>query len=272
MSRYRELSEHLHGLEDIRAILSSMRTLAAVELQRVSRLQDVSTQLRVGMEDAVAVYYNDKPRMATRADSILQIILGSEKGLCGDFNENLLSAVDGNVLVLVGTRLVASAQRLPQVAARCPGALGVDDVASVLATLAQTLAGLGNMTGNTLQVICHDPQQRQVRKVTVLPPEIKPSRSSAPYLQLPAQLFEAELLEQYLLAMFNSLLLDSLLAENQQRVAHLQSALQRLDERCETLRQRQRRARQEQIIEEVEVALAIDSTLDANPGHARQDI
>jgi len=69
--------------------------------------------------------------------------------------------------------------------------------------------------------------------------------------------FEAALLEQYLFAVFNGLLLGSLLVENQQRIAHLQAALQRLDERCEGLRQRQRRARQEQIIEEVEVALSV---------------
>lgn len=79
----------------------------------------------------------------------------------------------------------------------------------------------------------------------------------------PAPQVEAALLEQYLLAVFNGLLLDSLLVENQQRIPHLQAALQRLDERCEALRQR--RVRQEQIIEEVEVALGVAG---APPAHS----
>jgi F-type H+-transporting ATPase subunit gamma len=95
----------------------------------------------------------------------------------------------------------------------------------------------------------------------VLPPPTGATRTeAAPRLQLPAPQFEAALLEQYLFAVFNGLLIGSLLVENQQRIAHLQAALQRLDERCDGLRQRQRHARQEQIIEEVEVALSVAGT------------
>jgi F-type H+-transporting ATPase subunit gamma len=262
VSRYRELAEHLRGLEDIRAILSGMRTLAAVELQRVTRLQAPGAQLRAGLEAAVAAHFAARPALAPAPRAGLQVVLGSEKGLCGDFNERLLAeASDGATpLVLVGSRLAAAAQRRPQVAARCPGALGVDDLGPVLAALAQALAGLGAMAGGSLQVLCHDPQGQQVRRVAVLPPPVGPAPIAAPRRQLPPAQLEAALLEQYLFAVFNGLLLDSLLAENQQRVAHLQAALQRLDERCETLRQRQRRARQEQIIEEVEVALSVAGT------------
>ncbi|HWQ15979.1 MAG TPA: F0F1 ATP synthase subunit gamma [Roseiflexaceae bacterium] len=257
MSRYRELTEHLRGLEDIRAILSGMRTLAAVELQRVARLQAPAAQLRAGLEAAVAAHFAARPAPAVAPGAGLWVVLGSEKGLCGDFNERLLAGLpdDAAPRVLVGSKLAAAP--VSAVVARCPGALGADDLGPVLGTLAQTLAGLGAMAGGSLQVLCHDPQSQQLRRVAVLPPPVGPAPAAAPRLQLPPAQFAAALLEQYLFAVFNGLLLDSLLAENQQRIAHLQAALQRLDERCETLRQRQRRARQEQIIEEVEVALAI---------------
>ncbi|MDD3651738.1 F0F1 ATP synthase subunit gamma, partial [Immundisolibacter sp.] len=159
--------------------------------------------------------------------------------------------------VLVGAKLAAAGEQMPAVVAHCPGALGVDDVGPVLGVLAQTLAGMDALAAGSLQVLCHDPQHQQPRWVVVLPPPRGGKPAIPPRLQLPAAQFEAALLEQYLFAVFNGLLLDSLLAENQQRIAHLQAALQRLDERCETLRQRQRRARQEQIIEEVEVALSV---------------
>ena len=254
MSRYRELAERLRGLDDIRAILSGMRTLAAVELQRVTRLQAPAAQLRAGLEAAVAAHFAGRPAPAATPGAGLWVVLGSEKGLCGDFNERVLAGLPDGAAprVLVGAKLAAA----PAVVARCPGALGVDDVGPVLAALAQTLAGLGALGGGLLQVLCHDPQQ-QLRRVVVLPPPPGPRPAITPRLQLPPAQFEAALLEQYLFAVFNGLLLDSLLAENQQRIAHLQAALQRLDERCETLRQRQRRARQEQIIEEVEVALSV---------------
>jgi F-type H+-transporting ATPase subunit gamma len=256
VSRYRELAEHLRGLEDIRAILSGMRTLAAVELQRVTRLQAPAAQLRAGLEAAVAAHFAGRSAPAAAPGAGLWVVLGSEKGLCGDFNERLLAGLPDGAAprVLVGSKLAAA--RVSAVAARCPGALGGDDLGPVLAALAQTLAGLDALAGGSLQVLCHDPQQ-QLRRVVVLPPPPGPRPAITPRLQLPPAQFEAALLEQYLFAVFNGLLLDSLLAENQQRIGHLQAALQRLDERCETLRQRQRRARQEQIIEEVEVALSV---------------
>ena len=259
MSRYRELTEHLKGLEDMRAIMAGMRTLAAVELQRVTRLQDASEQLRQGLESAVAAHFAGQPPPPATADAGVCVLLGSEKGLCGDFNESLLAAAasDAQPLVLVGSKLAATALRMPAVAARCPGALAADEVGPVLTGLAQTLAGL-NAPGGRLDVLCHEPQQHQVRRVAVLPPPTAGAMpDAAPRLQLPAPQFEAALLEQYLFAVFNGLLIGSLLVENQQRIAHLQAALQRLDDRCEELRQRQRHARQEQIIEEVEVALNV---------------
>lgn len=272
MSRYRELTEHLRGLGDLRAILAGMRTLAAVELQRATRLQDAGAQLRQGLEAAVASHFAGRSPPPAAATGMC-VLLGSEKGLCGDFNERLLAEVsDGATpLVLVGAKLAAAARQLPAVAARCPGALGADDLGPVLAGLAQTLAGLGAAGGGALQVICHDPQRHEVRRVAVLPPSGGPARPAVPRLQLPAAQFETALLEQYLFAVFNGLLLDALLVENQQRIAHLQAALQRLDERCEGLRQDQRRARQEQIIEEVEVALAIGGLTDTSSSMRRQD-
>ena len=264
MSRYRELSEHLKGLQEMRAILAGMRTLAAVELQRVTRLQDASEQLRQGLEAAVAAHFAARPPPPATANAGVCVLLGSEKGLCGDFNERLLAAATGDAqpLVLVGAKLAAIALQMPAVAARCPGALAADDVGPVLTDLAQTLARL-NAAGGRLEVLCHEPQQHRVRRMAVLPPPTGgTSAAAAPRLQLPAAQFEAALLEQYLFAVFNGLLIGSLLVENQQRIAHLQAALQRLDDRCEELRQHQRQARQEQIIEEVEVALNV-----AGAGH-----
>ncbi|MDD3650087.1 MAG: hypothetical protein PHC73_01215, partial [Immundisolibacter sp.] len=160
MSRYRELTEHLRGLEDIRAILSGMRTLAAVELQRVMRLQAPAAQLRAGLEAAVATQFAGRPAAPAAAPAAgLWVVLGSEKGLCGDFNERLLAGLSDGATprVLVGAKLAAAGEQMPAVVAHCPGALGVDDVGPVLGVLAQTLAGMDALAAGSLQVLCHDP-------------------------------------------------------------------------------------------------------------------
>src|SRR5690606_23604394 len=105
------------------AILAGMRTLAAVELQRVTRLQDAAEALRQGLEAAVAAHFAGRPPQAPEAG--VCVLLGSEKGLCGDFNERLLAAAAGDAgpLVLVGSKLAAGAVDRPNVVARCAGAL-----------------------------------------------------------------------------------------------------------------------------------------------------
>ncbi len=262
MTGYRDLITHLRSLADIRAILAGMRTLAVIETQRLARLRDSSQRLRAGLQQAAQVYRAHYPDATPSTGAGITVVIGSDKGLCGDFNEALLRHVRAlpaqSALVLVGSKLVAGAGDLPQVVARCPGAPAADGIATVLAGLAETLVGL-NAAGGRLAVIAHDPEQRQVCAQPVLPLPAAPAPvvGAAPRLSLLPPVFEAALVEQYLLAMLTGMLQDALLAENQQRVAHLQAAVRRLDERCALLQQRLRKVRQEQIIEEVEVALSI---------------
>ncbi len=263
MSGYRDLVKHLRGLADIRAILAGMRTLAMIETQRLTRLRDSGQRLRAGLQQAAQDYRAHYPDGISSTGTDVSVVIGSEKGLCGDFNEELLRYVRAlpaqPTLVLVGNKLIAAAGDLPQVVARCPGAPAADGVAIVLAELADTLGGLDTARGGRLMVIAHDPELRQVsaRQVLPLPTVAAPVTGTPPRLYMTVPEFEAALVEQYLFAALTGALQNALLAENQQRVTHLEAAVRRLDERCALLQQRMRKARQEQIIEEVEVAISI---------------
>ena len=263
MSAYRDLVTHLRSLDDIRAILAGMRTLAVIETQRLTRLRDSSQRLRAGLQQAARVYRAHYPDAIPSLGAGITVVIGSEKGLCGDLNEELLRYVRAlpadRALVLVGDKLAAGAEDLRQVVARRPGALASDAIAPVLAGLVDTLVGLSAVHGGPLTLITHDPEQRRIRTQTVLPlPSALPAAAGVSLrLSLPVPAFEAALVEQYLFATLTGALQDVLLAENQQRVAHLQAAVRRLDERCARFQQQLRRTRQEQIIEEVEVALSI---------------
>jgi F-type H+-transporting ATPase subunit gamma len=76
-----------------------------------------------------------------------------------------------------------------------------------------------------------------------------------PLLDLPPRQFLLGLTEQYLYAALHAVLYQSLAAENQQRIRHLDGAVHHLEERSAALQRRIRALRQEEIIEEIEVIL-----------------
>jgi F-type H+-transporting ATPase subunit gamma len=71
-----------------------------------------------------------------------------------------------------------------------------------------------------------------------------------------------ELVDQYLFAALHELLYTSLMAENQQRVMHLESAVRHLDEELSELNRQINILRQEEITEEIEVLLLSTGSLD----------
>ena len=83
-----------------------------------------------------------------------------------------------------------------------------------------------------------------------------PQRFSVnPVLNMAPPRFLIELSDQYLFAALHSLLYTSLMAENHDRVRHLDGAVRHVDEQSEELAQKCNALRQEEIIEEIEVIL-----------------
>jgi F-type H+-transporting ATPase subunit gamma len=63
------------------------------------------------------------------------------------------------------------------------------------------------------------------------------------------------IMNHYLYAVLHEILYSAMLAENQQRLAHMDRAMRHLDERIAQLKLRYNRLRQEEITEEIEVIL-----------------
>ncbi len=83
---------------------------------------------------------------------------------------------------------------------------------------------------------------------------------------LPPAEFLAGLIEQYLHATFHHVFYSSLWMENDQRLAHMQAAINRLDERTEKARLRIYALRQEEITEEIEeIMLSAEALLRRAP-------
>ncbi len=96
MSKRRDLETRIHGLNDIEEIMNAMKNLALMETHRLARFLDTQRRVVASVESVAA----DFPRFHTNLlpgeeefrDAYL--IVGSERGFCGDFNESLLQAFD----------------------------------------------------------------------------------------------------------------------------------------------------------------------------------
>lgn len=265
MTARRDIEQRLHSLDEIREVMSSMKTLATMETHKLARFLAIQQRQVADIEtmaaDLLAHFPFVRPETPPRSALIL---IGAERGFCGDFNERLIRSMNATTapaVIAVGHRL---GTRLPggdSLLTIVDGAGATEQVASVRDALAAAVAALQHDHGPlALTVIYQGGADLTRRERPLFPPFATlplPARqfSHPPRLTLePATLF-ADLLDQYLFAVLSEALYTSLMAENQRRVQHLDSAIHHLDERRETLARHSRTLRQEEIIEEIEIIL-----------------
>lgn len=286
MSRRQELLHHRHQLAEARQIIGAMQSLAFIEVRRLRRVLDIQRQVVDGLygaaQDFLAFHSDTLPAM--RPVRHLFLILGSERGFCGDFNAPLLRKLEQCLadvraehnrtsdngearaearaearVIACGRKLIGHLEGHPQLAATFDGASVFDEVASTLARLSKGLAAL-NAGDASLTVIYHSGASDGVTVRQLLPPfeelrNASPQYGFAPQLNIPPAHLLAELTQQYLFAVLHSILYESLMAENHRRMQHLEGAVRHLDRRLEGLTYQENQMRQEEIIEEIEVIL-----------------
>lgn len=273
MSSLSELSQHFARLKEISGIMTAMKSLSLVETRKLARFIGHQRRMLANIEAAVSDFLSFHPveQAAGQAPSIL-LLIGSERGFCGNFNERILAALEAlpraqpePMLVVLGHRLQTKLEGHPGVIARLDGPTMTEDVPTVLNGLMDALhtaSGQLASDGATLSCLAHDADGEPVLKhILPLAPQTAPPFPHAPRLQLPPQAFFAGLLDQYLLAALYGLLYESLAAENRQRLGHMEHALDRLDETLAHLLIKRNALRQEKIVEEIEVILSSGQAL-----------
>ncbi len=266
--RRHELDKHRRKLAEIRNILGSMKTLAAMESHKLSHLVKAQNALSASVtelaNDFLCFHSDILPQVKPRLNVIL--IIGSERGFCGNFNDRVIEELNKRFsqetgqraqLIIVGSKLHSLVAKNHDQNIYIPGADTVDEIVSVLDALTQALAKYQQAA--CFQVLHHaDPQQ--LVTATLLPPFEKPAKAActyttAPLLTLSTVSFLFELTGHYLFNSLQRILFLSLMAENQQRVQHLEQATRHLDDSTEALGRKINALRQEEIIEEIEVIL-----------------
>jgi len=287
LTRRRELDERRFNLNEVHSIMNSMKTLAYREthkLQQVIKAQKaVVDNINAIATDFIHFFPETLP--PERKTTNVFLLIGSERGFCGNFNESILQDIKSRmaedqennpILVTVGYKLYTTVKTDYPVFENIDGANTVEEVESVLMRIIDTLYKLQtNHPVISLFAIYQTREQPDIKKtnnsairVRQLLPAFQqhnknkpPDFSLAPAVNLSPSDFMMELTDHYLFATLHEILYSSLLTENHQRVQHLDGALQHLEEKNNELRSQSNRLRQEEIIEEIEVILLSSKSL-----------
>jgi len=271
MTRRRDLEHRRHSLAEIRDIMNSMRTLAYMETRKLSRFLDAQRAVVGSIEAAAADLLGWYPDIlpAAKVTTSVYLVIGNERGFCGDFNHALLryleSALaahpqDSPLLVVAGRKLYTLLEGDARMVSSIDGASVVEEVAYLLNEVVMALTTLQDKHGPLAVHCLYHGTEDGIIMERLLPPfqdllHGPVNFAHPPLLTLSPEALLGELADHYLFAALHGMLYTSLMVENQQRVVHLQGAVQHLDDESERLARRCNVLRQEEIIEEIEVIL-----------------
>lgn len=269
MAGRRELERRLHALADIGAILGVMKNLALMESGKLSRILVAQRVMVESLEVTATDFLTFYPQTDSGSTAPCEILLlvGSQRGFCGDFNDLIITAESGRksdqktLRIIIGDKLAGRFTGDIQLS----GPHAVEEIGQVIHQVMDAVNTLLARTdgGHALQLsaLCHDPDSGAVvlRLLTPFVPKPQLSVSSAtfpPHLNIAPTAFFNQLAEQHLLASITELFHRSLMAENRFRLNHIEGASRRMERRSAELKRKQALARQEEIIEEIESILA----------------
>lgn len=272
MSGLAELSRRIARLREISSIMTAMKNLSLVETHKLARFIGHQHRMLAAVEDTIADFLHFHPPGPVAAPrGVLLLLVGAERGFCGAFNERVLAALDmlpawpqPVACVAVGQRLGGKLRALAPPGLRIltclDGPTVTEEVPAVLGRVMNTLRRVGQRVGSAdaaVYCLAHDAEgEPRLTRVLPLPELPPPPYTQPPRIQLPPAELLVALLDQYLIACLHGLLYASLAAESHQRLAHMEHAIDRLDETLARLALRRNALRQERIIEEIEVMLA----------------
>lgn len=277
MTRRNKVQSHRHSLDEIRNIMNSMKTLAYMETRKLSRFLDAQHEVVQSIETVAADLLGFHPEILpeTSQATPVYILIGSERGFCGDFNRSLLKTMDSllpahsphqPMLIVVGRKLYTLMEGDARMVSSIDGASVVEEVTALLIKLVNELTALQHKHGG-LSVYCLYQHGEEGGSIYELLPPFKSLQhnqqrfSYPPLLNLSPQELFIELADHYLFAALHEMLYKSLMMENQFRVTHLEGAVKHLDDESAELQRQWNALRQEEIIEEIEEIMLSASSL-----------
>ena len=263
MSQRREVEGRLALYDDLAGILAAMRSFALAELHRVNRRAAAQAELVDNLSGTLTALAPALPAPASSRGDIW-LLLGSVRGFCGSYNEDLLrswraAAAESAPTLLLGERLSA-ALALDADRIGVAGALGALDASAAVDRLLSALTALrqSHPACDGLMLCWH--AEDGVRCERLLPIELAAQGRAdrLPLTQEPVAVVAQKVLEHYCFHLLQARLLQAIRVENLMRLRQMDNALQHLERSGDALRRHRNHLRQEEIIEEIELIVQDD--------------
>jgi len=270
MSKRHEIKNRIATLGEIKGIMNAMKNMALLEIRKLDVF--LSTQQRVvaSIETTSQDFLSFYAHLQTSPNDVQQlwIVIGSERGFCGEFNKALYQFIknheqqDNRFLVVVGNQLHAKFKDDPHVVAHLNGHSVAEEIHTTLLHLTALLDRLQIQLAlekiGGISAVYHDNETYKVKAKQLLPlalPQKESKFAYPPMLNLEPSRFLAQLTDHYLYAALHEAFYTALMVENHMRLEHMEKAIHLLEKNESQLRLNYNRVRQEEIIEEIEVIL-----------------
>lgn len=261
MSQRREIEARLSLYEELTGILSAMRSFALAELRRINKReaaqQQVVESLATALDDLTGTPLEQNNPATLTDNSSIWLLLGSERGFCGSFNEDVLrhwhsKSNRQGPLILVGERLHGMVETT-QTVHRLPGAQGSLDAAATIDRILGAIDMLQVGDPFRLMACIRDEQGSRCQQLWPLTPVHHAGPDYPPLTFAPAKEVASGIAQHYLFHSLLALLLRSIHVENYMRLMQMETALRHLERGGEELQRLRNRLRQEEIVEEIEL-------------------
>jgi F-type H+-transporting ATPase subunit gamma len=278
--RLAEIERHVASMQELQRIVGAMRAIASMRMQEALRAlasaRAYGAVLAEALHDALAIAGDEAPLRggrypgaavvpAARCGGRALVVLASEHGFVGGFNQRLIEAVESDLtatdaLVIVGGRGTAFfAERGHSAAWSHPLATRLAGIPETVRFLEEALwprISRGEiMRAEAIFGRYGRSGELTIERRRLFPLELVRAagerRGLAPLHELPAPELLEKLTAEYMLAQLSEAATEALAAENAARFAAMESARDNVGRKLETLRLEASRARQEEITTEL---------------------
>lgn len=281
MSTTEAIAGRIGTAEDLRSIVRTMKALAAANIRQyeeaTAALADYAQAVALGFQ---ALYLTRPARMREWPSQpppgrTAAIVLGSDHGLCGTFNERIAAfyarhapggaGAPAGPLLALGTRVAArldDRERPPDAVLELPAS--VDRIATLVLDLLERVAAWRDAgEADTVRVYFNAPHGRagyHPREESLLPLDDEEwrRRAAAPWRPRAWPVIAGDwdavfsaVVEQHLFVTLHRAIAQSLAAENASRLTAMHAAERSIDERLDLLRGQFHRERQAAITTEL---------------------
>lgn len=277
-----QLHHRLESLSDLLAIVKTMKALSAASIRQYEEAVSAVSGYFDTVEQGLQVVLSDLPRpeLARRRQrggcGLAAVVFGSDHGLCGRFNEDVVQHAlerlgelrpDGTPLriLAVGARAASALEHVgPGVQHDLPVPGSADRIGPTVQRILLQLDAWGDDPGVGEVHLFYNrhSDSRRYRPTALALLPVDPERfahlrerdwpgRSIPSFSMQRDALLSRLVRQYLFVSVFRACAESQASEHQSRLAAMQAAQRNLDERLDEVTMRYRRARQDAITSEL---------------------